>query len=116
MNDPDRAEFERRMIEKHGTVELKRNPKHPNLYLDPLISHQWQGFKMALEWERSRSTPQIPEGWQLVPKEPTEEMLNALTDGANQHDSWAEGYKAMLAAAPNPVIRDFRNTEGDHHE
>jgi len=44
--------------------------------------------------------PTIPEGWQLVPKEPTPEMLNAA--------SWyapgvmCRDYRRMLAAAPKP--------------
>jgi hypothetical protein len=38
----------------------------------------------------------IPEGWQLVPKEPTDEMV--LAGFTAIHPS--SGYKAMLAAAP----------------
>ncbi len=37
----------------------------------------------------------IPEGWQLVPKEPTINMLNAL-----YYSERSKGYAAMLAAAP----------------
>ena len=44
---------------------------------------------------------EIPNGWQLVPVEPTAEMLRAAT-----HDSVCFGtkavYQAMLAAAPKP--------------
>lgn len=46
----------------------------------------------------------VPDGWQLVPKEPTEKMIKAADR------SWAEGggsdtnaYYAMLAAAPMPA-------------
>ena len=45
-------------------------------------------------------TPVVPEGWQLVPVEPTEEMLDAgyfTNHGANRGI-----YRAMLAAAPSP--------------
>ena len=49
--------------------------------------------------------PTIPEGWQLVPKEPTDEMNNT---GQLATESWwahmgnrnVHIYKAMLAAAP----------------
>ena len=43
--------------------------------------------------------PEIPNGWQLVPIEPTIEMIRAAT-----HDSVCFGtkavYQAMIAAAP----------------
>ena len=44
-----------------------------------------------------------PEGWQLVPVEPTEEMLDAgyfTNHGANRGI-----YRAMLAAAPKPEAK-----------
>lgn len=51
----------------------------------------------------------VPEGWQLVPKEPTPEMLaggwgywlNVMAPG-KQRDTAAKEYTAMLAAAPAP--------------
>lgn len=51
----------------------------------------------------------VPEGWQLVPKEPTPEMLaggwgywlNVMAPG-KQRDTAAKEYTAMLAAAPSP--------------
>jgi len=49
---------------------------------------------------QTTATPTIPEGWKLVPIEPTPEMIRALIDGANQYDSWNGGYRDMLAAAP----------------
>lgn len=42
------------------------------------------------------NTPVIPEGWRLVPVEPTREM-NRVADMTG--DAW-DVYKAMLAAAP----------------
>lgn len=44
-----------------------------------------------------------PDGWQLVPIEPTEEMRANLLGwhlGLNLHDAAGDKYKAMLAAAP----------------
>jgi hypothetical protein len=43
----------------------------------------------------------IPEGWKLVPIEPTKEMLDAAwddTDVAADADEFAAVYRAMLAA------------------
>lgn len=39
-----------------------------------------------------------PDGWQLVPVEPTNAMLDALEEGGCSEGN----YKAALAAAPNP--------------
>lgn len=41
----------------------------------------------------------LPDGWRLVPVEPTPEMLNAM-----QSSKWPpEQYRRMLAAAPQPA-------------
>ena len=39
-----------------------------------------------------------PDGWQLVPVEPTNAMLDALEEGGCSEGN----YKAALAAAPKP--------------
>jgi hypothetical protein len=51
----------------------------------------------------------VPAGWQLVPVEPTDEMIRASHDLASiatysngQHTHIPIAYKAMLAAAPKP--------------
>ena len=50
---------------------------------------------------KNADMPVVPAGWQLVPIEPTIEMIRAAT-----HDSVCFGtkavYQAMLAAAPKP--------------
>lgn len=58
----------------------------------------------------AQAQPVVPEGWQLVPKEPAPEMLEAAWDKANELWHTPEGddplpghqYRAMLAAAPTP--------------
>ena len=45
--------------------------------------------------------PEIPNGWQLVPIEPTIEMIQAATHNSVGFGTKA-AYKAMLAAAPKP--------------
>jgi chorismate mutase len=48
----------------------------------------------------------VPEGWKLVPVEPTQEMCaNATLKAAIKyrcHDAYRRVYRAMLAAAPKP--------------
>lgn len=74
-----------------------------------------QGLKdriRVLETERAAGAERaVPEGWKLVPVEPTQEMLIAGVRGFQKagyndcdklHD-WTGCYRAMLAAAPSPA-------------
>lgn len=55
--------------------------------------------EIAVALGEKQSTVIIPEGWQLVPVEPTLEMISAATSDSVGFGTRAE-YKAMLAAAP----------------
>ncbi|ECZ3456105.1 hypothetical protein F7I85_05160 [Salmonella enterica] len=63
-------------------------------------------------WNNHRNTPTaqagnspvIPDGWQLVPKEPTEAMNKAGWAAMNEHDAINPTYRAMLAAAPQQEV------------
>lgn len=44
----------------------------------------------------------VPDGWQLVPKEPTKDMVEAAYENATGGGGRAAIYAAMLAAAPAP--------------
>jgi len=46
------------------------------------------------------NSPVIPDGYVMVPKEPTEEMNKAGWAAMNEHDAINPTYRAMLAAAP----------------
>lgn len=46
------------------------------------------------------NSPAIPDGWVVVPVEPTEEMNKAGWTAMNEHDAINPTYRAMLAAAP----------------
>jgi len=60
-------------------------------------------IKSVSEKVRAGNSPVIPEGYVMVPNEPTEAMINAwLSEVANWRGHVA-GYKAMLAAAPQEV-------------
>jgi len=102
MNEPDRAEFEKWFTKRN------KLPNNADLTQYDRAFEPFKAWQAALEWERSKS---IPEGWQLVPIEPTEEMNEEGCQGYMQADdkcwlmhksSMAFAYKAMLAAAPNP--------------
>lgn len=49
-----------------------------------------------------QASPQVPDGWQLVPKEPTLDMYSAANAHYESNEYCGNGgiYKAMLAAAP----------------
>ncbi|HFQ7818028.1 hypothetical protein V6W99_23195 [Citrobacter portucalensis] len=51
------------------------------------------------------NSPATPDGWQLVPKEPTEAMNKAGWAAMNEHDAINPTYRAMLAAAPQQDVR-----------
>ena len=55
----------------------------------------------------AQPAPSVPDGWQLVPIEPTEDMLRAMTDpfvviNGDNRKAFESAYTAMLAAALKP--------------
>lgn len=50
------------------------------------------------------NSPVIPDGWVVVPVEPTEEMNKAGWTAMNEHDAINPTYRAMLAAAPQQEV------------
>jgi hypothetical protein len=55
---------------------------------------------MAKELLALRKGREIPEGWKLVPVEPTEEMIAASDQFMDGLSRLGDAYDAMLAAAP----------------
>lgn len=51
------------------------------------------------------NSPAIPEGWKLVPVDPTQAMIDAHTEGMISGGA-SKAYCAMLAAAPEPGAAD----------
>ena len=57
-------------------------------------------------YEAYRKSAQVtPDGWQLVPKAPTEAMNKAGWAAINEHDAINPTYRAMLAAAPQHEVK-----------
>lgn len=52
-----------------------------------------------------KTAPVTPDGWQLVPKDPTEAMNKAGWAAINEHDEINPTYRAMLAAAPRHEVK-----------
>ena len=59
----------------------------------------------------AQPAPSVPDGWKLVPIEPTQEMINHVIDErlealvAGKEHTFIDIYKAMLAAAPKPEVK-----------
>ncbi|WP_368292213.1 DUF551 domain-containing protein [Klebsiella pneumoniae] len=71
-----------------------------------LISEDTKQAEPVTTANKLGNSPAIPDGYVMVPKEPTESMINAwLSEVANWRGHVA-GYKAMLAAAPLEVKGD----------
>lgn len=73
----------------------------------PMNTFSYANEERAIEaWNRRVPRPTIPEGWKLVPVEPTEEMIVAFVEQWYCHrqsiddPQMDDAYQAMLAAAP----------------
>ena len=65
--------------------------------------------------EADRAARGVPEGWRLVPAEPTQEMYQSVIHNGYYHDDPAKvrsvlrsEYQDMLAAAPQPAAQPER--------
>lgn len=61
--------------------------------------------KLRAAMLQAGNSPATPDGWQLVPKEPTEAMNKAGWAAMNEHDAINPTYRAMLAAAPQQEVK-----------
>ncbi|EDY0705114.1 DUF550 domain-containing protein [Salmonella enterica subsp. enterica] len=143
--DDGRAEFEAWMLKKWGRERQEYDFAmgkflHGENYADSYTRHMWKAWtesRAALlqskyrdlsqpvdpqisEYEQimlqAGNSPVIPDGYTLVPVEPTDEMIVAAMDSDdvtyNESDDTVfyvhhcEIYKAMLAAAPQPEASD----------
>ena len=74
---------------------------NPDEYACCIAADMWNACRAAML--QAGNSPVIPDGYVMVPKEPTETMINAwLSEVANWRGHVA-GYKAMLAVAPQEV-------------
>ncbi|MFC4727478.1 hypothetical protein [Coralloluteibacterium thermophilus] len=67
-----------------------------------------QSLKAELAKRDAASAAGVPEGWALVPREPTKEMLDATRQRGPAGLEWSlgvVGYSSLLAAAPTEADR-----------
>ncbi|WP_233608821.1 hypothetical protein [Citrobacter sp. FDAARGOS_156] len=98
-------------IEAEGSIEAKRLLSRRDAMLQ-LYGNSEQLDEVG-SWNNHRNTPTAqagnspvtPDGWQLVPKEPTAAMNKAGWAAMNEHDAINPTYRAMLAAAPQQEVK-----------
>lgn len=69
-------------------------------HVEPDVLFECKAICDAIYEVYRKPAPVTPDGWQLVPKEPTEAMNKAGWAAINEHDAINPTYRAMLAAAP----------------
>ncbi|MEG1690659.1 MAG: hypothetical protein RR308_12930 [Hafnia sp.] len=69
------------------------------------IQYERKGNACRAAMLQAGNSPETPDGWQLVPKEPTAAMNKAGWDAMNEHDAINPTYRAMLAAAPKQEVK-----------
>ena len=84
--------------------ELYLSPPDQNSFLAAWCRYRGElEADTLMDFEEAQPTPIIPEGWVLVPIEPTEEMKHAgraaAWSNAVAYNETRDIYKAMLAAA-----------------
>ena len=83
-----------------GAMEIE----HPSRYRKLVDVGSISGLDYEPLYAHPLPAQAVPEGWQLVPVEPTKEMCDAYCEGsiAPVGNLSRYGYKAMLSAAPKP--------------
>ena len=81
----------------------------------------WKGADTAIAAWNTRAVlaPIVPQGWKLVPMEPTPEMVRAADDelmtplsGMSRGSGPVRVYRAMLAASPAPAADGVETNDG----
>ena len=122
----EKAAFEAWLVSTSASGHTARFDVEPGQYLNRWVQAKWVAWQA-----RASLIGQPPEGWKLVPIEPTDEMIDAfcntpkmkVIDGmiataqirggyadarlsceTKQDSAVGEGLKAALAAAPQPTV------------
>lgn len=87
------------IVEDGETIAYERNGER----FSTIVGSTWNACRSAML--QAGNSPVTPDGWQLVPKEPTDEMNKAGWAAMNEHDAINPTYRAMLAAAPKQEVK-----------
>lgn len=64
------------------------------------------GSRAAMLQGADGNSPVIPDGWVMLPAEPTQAMMNAWLSEVANWRGHAAGYRAMIAAAPQQEAKN----------
>ena len=69
---------------------------------EPRIGYSagWNACRAAMLQGADGNSPVMPDGWVILPAEPTQAMMNAWLSEVANWRGHAAGYRAMIAAAP----------------
>lgn len=96
---PDEAQS-RAIFEKWCSVNIERNKWHPEFYAHLPAREQWAAWEACrAAMLQAGNSPAIPDGYVIVPKEPTAQMY----DAGDRQMATKQVWNAMLAAAPQEV-------------
>lgn len=107
--DQTRADFEAKFGDVYEFSRYLDTADFDHLagqYVDALAQAAWEA------WQAAIASRAVPEGWQLVPIKPTDEMMGAVVSSMDEHlmgkdgaeAQYREDWAAMLRAAPTPPI------------
>lgn len=91
--------------DKGDYVKAKAAGGHYPKFSDDLLDYEMRPL-YTLPGAQAQPAPSVPDGWQLVPVEPTEEMIYKVIDErlaalvSGKDHSLLDIYRAMLAASP----------------
>lgn len=96
MTDQERAEFEHWYSSEGKQPEVLTKVGESTIYKDSYTGVAWAA------WQADRRAQVVPQGWKLVPVEPTKEWVSALGERGLRIGTLDSSIRDMLAAAPQP--------------
>lgn len=94
------------LVEKLTNRLAWRNTGSPNGLRRFMTQKQYDAQTPGVQKWYEPIRYEVPEGWQLVPVEPSESMVSEAIDaGRFDEDDAVYFWSAMLAAAPNPEAK-----------
>ncbi|MEG9598384.1 hypothetical protein V6X37_00955 [Enterobacter hormaechei] len=86
--------FEQWLSQQTGTIDVECGCVMTEVFF------HW--LRVAYE---AGNSPVIPDGWVILPAEPTQAMMNAWLSEVANWRGHAAGYRAMIAAAPQQEVK-----------
>lgn len=107
----DRKPFQSAPVVPSFEEWLSAANRKPLGWVKDAMREAYDAFRAAML--QAGNSPVIPDGYVIVPKEPTEEINKAGWSAMNEHDAINPTYRAMLAAAPHdtPALNSVQSVD-----